>query len=49
MYLVWDEAVQRSNWSWVRSLQLTQIGQQRQLPVFIAALMFPVKDIDTKQ
>lgn len=42
MYLVWREAVERSNWSKLCRLELTQVGQQRQLPVLVAALVFPV-------
>ena len=44
VYLVRGEAVQRSDWSRIRRLQLTQVGQQRQLSVLIGALVLPVKD-----
>lgn len=42
MYLVWRKAVKRSNWSKVCRLELTQVGQQGQLSVLIAALVPPV-------
>lgn len=42
IYLVWRKAVERSNWSQVCRLELTQVGQQRQLSVLVAALVFPV-------
>lgn len=42
MYLVRRKAVERSNWSQVCRLELTQVGQQRQLSVLITALVFPV-------
>lgn len=41
MYLVWREAVERSNWAQVCRLELAQVGQQRQLSVLITALVFP--------
>lgn len=41
VYLVRRKAVERSNWSKVCRLELAQVGQQRQLSVLIAALVFP--------
>lgn len=43
MYLVRYKAVQRSNWSRVRGLHLAQVGQQWQLSLLVAALVFPVR------
>lgn len=48
VYLVWCEAVQRSDWSRVRTLQLTQIGQERQISLLITTLVFPVKCSDMR-
>lgn len=42
VYLVRRKAVERSNWSKVCRLELAQVGQQRQLSVLVAALVFPV-------
>lgn len=48
VYLVWCEAVQRSDWSRVWTLQLTQIGQERQISLLITTLVFPVKCSDMR-